>query len=118
MTTTPPDLTLDQIMTHFSTDDAARAYLEGVRWPDGPQCPHCGNADVARIYEIAANPAKKVRAGLRECKECGKQFTVTVGTIFQDSHTPLAKWFYAIYLFTTTRHGVPAKELSKTRIAP
>ena len=113
MTTTPPDLTLDQIMTRFSTDEEARAYLEAVRWPEGPTCPHCGNADGARIYEIAANPAKKVRAGLRECKECGKQFTVTVGTIFEDSKIPLRKWLVAWYMLCSSKKGISALQMQR-----
>src|SRR5438105_1115781 len=95
---TPAGLTLDQIMQHFSTDEAARSYLEAVRWPDGPTCPHCGNADAARIYKLEANVGKKIRPGLYQCAECSKQFTVTVGTIFEDSHVPLRKWLCAFYL--------------------
>jgi transposase-like protein len=113
MTTTPPDLTLGQIMTRFGTDDAARAYLEAVRWPEGPNCPHCGNADAARIYDIAANPAKRVRAGLRECKECGKQFTVTVGTIFEDSKIPLRKWLVAWYMLCSSKKGISALQMQR-----
>jgi transposase-like protein len=110
---TPPDLTLDQIMAHFNTDETARAYLEGVRWPQGPVCAHCGNADSARIYEIAANPAKKIRAGLRECKECGGQFTVTMGTIFEDSHIPLRKWLVAWYMLCSSKKGISALQMQR-----
>lgn len=113
MTATPPDLTLDQIMTRFSTDEAARAYLEAVRWPDGPVCVHCGNCDPARLYDIAANPAKSVRAGLRECKECGKQFTVTIGTIFEDSKIPLRKWLVAWYMLCSSKKGVSAAQMQR-----
>lgn len=113
MPSTPPDLTLDQIMTHFGTDEAARAYLEAVRWPDGPECPHCGNADPSRVYDIAANPAKGVRAGLRECKECGKQFTVTVGTIFEDSKIPLRKWLVGWYMLCSSKKGVSALQMQR-----
>jgi transposase-like protein len=113
MTITPPDLTLDQIMARFNTDEAARAYLEAVRWPNGPTCPHCGNADGARIYDIAANPEKRVRAGLRECKECGKQFTVTVGTIFEDSKIPLRKWLVAWYMLCSSKKGVSALQMQR-----
>ncbi|WP_041374457.1 IS1595 family transposase [Phenylobacterium zucineum] len=100
-------------MTRFATDEAARAYLEAVRWPEGPVCPHCGNADAARVYEIAANPAKKVRAGLRECKECGKQFTVTVGTIFEDSKIPLRKWLVAWYMLCSSKKGISALQMQR-----
>ena len=63
-----------------------------------PALPHCGNADTERIYTIAPNPAKKIRSGLRDCAECHAQFTVTVGTIFEDSKVPLRKWLVAWYL--------------------
>ena len=78
------DLTLDQIMQRFAMDEDARKYLEMIRWPNGPACPHCGNSDPERIYELAPNLAKKVRPGLRHCAECKGQFTVTVGTVFED----------------------------------
>lgn len=113
MTLTPPDLTLDEIMTRFATDEAARAYLEAVRWPEGPVCAHCGNTDGARIYDIAANPKKSVRAGLRECKECGKQFTVTVGTIFEDSKIPLRKWLVAWYMLCSSKKGISALQMQR-----
>lgn len=113
MSATPENLTLDQIMAHFATDEAAREYLETVRWPNGPVCPHCSNADRARIYDIAANPAKKIRAGLRECKECGKSFTVTVGTIFEDSKIPLRKWLVAWYMLCTSKKGVSALQIQR-----
>ena len=81
---TPDDLTLDQIMQRFATDEATREYLEIIGWPNGPVCPHCGNAAPDRIYEITPNPAQKIRAGLRECGACHRQFTVTLGTIFEE----------------------------------
>jgi transposase-like protein len=113
MTATPPDLTLDQINTQFSTDETARAYLEAVRWPNGPVCAHCGNSAPGTIYDIAANPAKKVRAGLRECKACGEQFTVTVGTIFEKSKIPLRKWLIAWYLLCTSKKGISAHQIMR-----
>lgn len=111
---TPDGLTLMQIMERFQTVDAARAYLEAIRWPNGPVCPHCGNADAARIYAIEANAAAKVRAGLRECAECKRQFTVTVGTIFEDSKVPLNKWLIAWYLLCSSKKGFSAAQLQRT----
>src|SRR5919205_3407415 len=110
---TPEDLNLDGIMQRFATDEAAREYLEAVRWPNGPVCPHCGNANQERIYPIAANPERKIRAGLRQCAECGKQFTVTVGTIFEDSHIPLRKWLVAWYMLCTSKKGVSALQIQR-----
>ena len=62
-------------------------------WPEGPVCPKCGATD--RIYELKG---KTARPGLRKCGHCRKQFTVTVGTIFERSHVPLHKWVLANHL--------------------
>jgi transposase-like protein len=113
MPETPQNLTLDQIMAHFGTDEAARDYLESVRWPTGPVCPHCGNCDGAKIYDLAPNPEKKIRPGLRECKECGEQFTVTVGTIFEASHIPLRKWLVAWYMLCSSKKGISALQMQR-----
>ena len=66
---------------YFHDEEAAFAHLEAVLWPNGPTCPHCGGMD--RIGKIKANPAKRVRMGLHKCRDCGKQFTVKVGTVFE-----------------------------------
>ena len=66
---------------HFHHEEAAFAFVEGVLWPQGPVCPHCGGMD--RIGCIEANPEKRVRMGLKKCGSCKKQFTVLVGTIFK-----------------------------------
>lgn len=110
---TPEGLTLDEISSRFSTDEKARLYFESVRWEKGRFCPHCGNADQGRIYRITANMAKKVRAGLYECGECGRQFTVTVGTIFEDSHIPLRKWLVAWYMLCASKKGVSALQMQR-----
>lgn len=113
MKSTPENLTLDGIMAHFDTDEKARDYLEGIRWPNGCYCPHCENYDKKPIYEIAANPAKKIRAGLRHCRACNKQFTVTVGTIFEDSKIPLRKWLIAWYLLCASKKGISALQVQR-----
>jgi transposase-like protein len=108
---TPKGLTLMQIQQRFPTPEAAREYLEKLHWPNGPVCPHCG--EMKRIYAIAANPAKKVRAGLKKCGKCRKQFTVTVGTIFEDSHVPLNMWLIAVYLLCSSKKGMSAHQLHR-----
>jgi len=111
---TPKGLTLIEIIARFSTEEKARDYLETVRWPKGPICPHCRNADQSRIWRIAANPAKKVRPGLCSCGGCKKQFTVTVGTIFEDSHIPLNKWLIAWYLLCSSKKGISSLQIQRT----
>jgi transposase-like protein len=97
----------------FSDKDSAREYLESVRWPDGAICPHCGNIEV---YKLTAKPGSKkpVREGVYKCKACRKQFTVTIGTIFEGSHIPLNKWLYAIYRMCSSKKGVSAHQLHHT----
>jgi transposase-like protein len=111
--TKTPSLTLIQIIDNFPTDDAARAELERIRWKSGIVCPHCQCKDPAKFSEIAANPAKKIRAGLRWCSNCEKQFTVTIGTIFEDSHIPLRKWLIAWYLVCSSKKGISSLQLQR-----
>ncbi len=109
---TPLDLTGAQIRERFSSDAAAREYLHALRWPGQMACLHCKQSDVP-VYAIAANPARKVRPGLLECGACHRQFTVTVGTFFEDLHLPLDAWLCAWYLACTTRGGVGALSLQR-----
>lgn len=107
------DLTLIQIAQRFSTEEAARTYFEQLRWPDGPVCAHCGNADGMRIYKVTPNPEKKIRAGLYKCAECLQGFTVTVGTVMEDSHIPLNKWLIGFYMMCASKTQVSALQLQR-----
>src|SRR5215210_1108078 len=80
---------------HFHDEAAAFEFLESALWPNGPVCPHCGAMD--RISKIKANPEKRVRFGLRKCGHCGKQFRVTVGTVFEHARFPLHKTLQAVH---------------------
>lgn len=101
------------IMQRFSTEEAARDYFENLRWPNGATCPHCGNCDQERVYKVTANIGKKIRAGLYKCAECGDQFTVTVGTVMEDSHIPLHKWLVAFYIMCASKTQVSALQLQR-----
>ena len=107
------DLTLIKIIDQFPTDEAAREHLESIRWQGGVICPHCKCNDHSKFSGIAANPKKKIRAGLRWCSNCQKQFTVTVGTIFEDSHIPLRKWLIAWYLICSSKKGISSLQLQR-----
>jgi len=107
------DLTLIQIAQRFSTEEAARDYFEKLRWPDGAVCPHCGNAVQKRIYKKTANAEKKVRAGLYRCADCREDFTVTVGTVMEDSHIPLNKWLIGFYMMCASKTQVSALQLQR-----
>src|SRR5436190_7572118 len=110
---TPDDLSLGEITSRFPTEEAAIEYFETLRWPNGPVCPHCGNADETKLWKLGANTEKKIRVGLRQCAECKKQFRVTVGTIFEDSHIPLNKWIIAWYLICGAKKGMSALQLKR-----
>lgn len=107
------DVTLVQLIDRFANDDIARAHLESIRWQDGIVCPKCGCKAQRQFSTIAANPAKKVRAGLRYCADCKSQFTVTVGTIFEATHIPLRKWLIAWYLVCSSKKGVSSLYLQR-----
>ena len=107
------DITLIQLFDRFATDDKARKHLEGVLWKDGIVCPHCKCNDQTRIAERTANPEKKIRAGLRFCSDCKSQFTVTVGTVFEDSKIPLRKWLIAWYMLCSSKKGISSLQLQR-----
>jgi transposase-like protein len=90
------------------TEDEARAYLERIRWPYGPVCPHCGVVDGATKLEGEAH-----RPGVYECRSCLKQFTVTVGTIFERSHIELRLWLMAFAIMCASKKDVSAKQLQR-----
>lgn len=98
----------------FTDEGEARAYFEAIRWPNGPVCPHCGTADSSRIYPIAANPARKIRAGLYECQNCHGQFTVRTGSVMESSHVALTKWALAYRLMASAKKGISAHQLHRT----
>lgn len=96
---------------HFHDEAAAIARLEAIVWPNGPTCPHCGNANGARFTK---HKGKTARPGLRTCLECKKQFTCKVGTVFESSHVPLHKWFQAAHLLASSKKGISAHQLHRT----
>lgn len=95
---------------HFHNEDAAYAYVEARLWPNGPVCPHC-SAEGEKIGRLAG---KTARPGLRKCYGCRKQFTVKIGTIFEDSHAPLRLWLQAVYLICSSKKGISTRQLQRT----
>ena len=96
---------------HFHSEPAAYEYVEALLWQTGPVCPHCGNADAAKIGKLNG---KTTRAGLRKCYECRQPFTVKMGTIFEDSHAPLRIWLQAMYLMCSSKKGISTRQLQRT----
>jgi transposase-like protein len=92
---------------HFHGEQAAIERLEGIVWPTGPVCPHCGGVD-------PITPVKGGRIGLRRCGDCKKQFTCKVGTVFESSHIPVHKWFQAAHLLVSSKKGISSHQLHRT----
>jgi transposase-like protein len=92
----------------FHNEEVARAHLEATRWPKGPVCPHCGGVERNSRLEGKAH-----RPGLLFCGDCRAQFSVTVGTVFEDSKLPLHKWVYAIHLLCSSKKGMSSKQLER-----
>lgn len=93
---------------HFQDHDAARDYLESVRWANGIVCPHCGVID--QFYKLTGDAH---RPGLYKCSACRKQFSVTVGTVFEDSKIKLHIWLQACHLMSASKKGVSSKQLER-----
>lgn len=93
----------------YSDANAAREHLEALHWPNGPVCPHCGGTD--RISKLMG---KSTRPGVHKCNACAKPFTVTVGTIFEDSKVPLNKWLLAFRLMASSKKGISAHQLHRS----
>jgi transposase-like protein len=97
---------------YFHSEPAAFEHVEAILWPNGPACYHCGCTD--RIGSIKPNMEKRVRFGLKKCGHCKKQFTVRMGTIFEESKLPLHTWLQAIHLMVSSKKGVSSHQLHRT----
>ena len=104
---------------YFHDEAAAFAQVESILWPEGAVCPHCqSNAAHYRLKGVRSkpsliNPEGVERQGLWKCKACRKQFTVRIGTIFEESHLPLHKWLQAIHLVCSSKKGISAHQLHR-----
>ncbi|MGO9175883.1 MAG: IS1595 family transposase [Desulfobaccales bacterium] len=98
----------------FHDEAAARAHIESIRWPNGPVCPHCGaSGRISRITSQSGEKGKGARPGLLFCGDCRKQFSVTVGTVFEDSKIPLHKWVLATHLLCSSKKGISSHQLHR-----
>lgn len=98
------DMNLVELVQEFADEDRCRAYLEALRWPNGPLCIRCKSDKVYRIQ----------KRDQFVCDSCAYQFSVTAGTIFHDSHLPLWKWMLAAYLMIESKKGISANQLKRT----
>jgi transposase-like protein len=107
MTGMEVELSIVGIAERFPNSLAAAEYLESVRWPNGPVCPHCGESE-RKPYRLKSETRR-----LWKCAACRKQYTVTVGTIFESSHIPLHKWLWAFFLLCSSKKGMSAHQLHR-----
>src|SRR5271165_3708373 len=91
-----------EFLSWFGTDDDCLDYLEWLRWPGGFACPDCGHAGGWRLGD-----------GRVKCGGCGSRTSVTAGTIFDKTRTPLTVWFHACWLFATAKDGISAQHLQR-----
>ncbi len=92
------------VRQRFPNDEACWAYLEAVRWPNGPVCPHCG---------AVADAHSAGRAHYLRCNACKGKFRVTHGTPFEGTHLPLRTWFTALCLIAASTQGVSSVKLAE-----
>ncbi len=103
MSARPKEFDLVDLIERFGSEDRCHEYLEGLRWPDGVECPRCASKKISRI-------AKRRQF---DCDSCRYQFSVRVGTLFHDSKLPLWKWFLAVYVMGESLKGVSANQLKR-----
>jgi transposase-like protein len=95
---------LCSLIEEFGSEEKCRAYLEALRWAGDVRCPRCDSRKISQI----------VKRNQYDCDECRYQFSVTAGTVFNDSHLPLWKWFLAVYLLCESRKGISANQIKRT----
>ncbi len=111
-------LNLSMIAKQFSDEEAAWTFLERIKWPSGPICPHCGSINHA-YFLAPKDGARKTSTGkaryrrLWKCADCRQQFSVLVGTVMESTRLPISKWLLAIHMMNAGKNGVAALELSR-----
>ena len=109
---------MDITAPRFTDEDKAREHLEALRWPEGPFCPHCGSFNAKRLpaqygRPTKAHPEGAIRKGIIQCNDCRKQYSATVGTLFESSKIPLHKWLLATHLLCASKKGMSAHQLHR-----
>jgi len=95
--------TLQAAITHYSDEQVCIDAVARMRWPNGPECPACGHKE---HYYLKTQKRWK-------CKECYKQFTVKLGTVFEDSPVSLTKWLPALWMLCNCKNGISSYELHR-----
>lgn len=108
--TTKPNLTLTQLMTLFSTEEACKQFLQMKRWPQGVRCPRCQNE---KVYALKARPFHWVCKGKKCGGQNGYRFSVLTRTVFENTNYPLRTWFQVIYLMCQSKKGISAMQIHR-----
>jgi transposase-like protein len=112
-------ITITHLIEKVPTEAAAYAYLEGLRWPDKPVCPHCGSINDHYFLKPANGTSRKTRTGaiserrVWKCKDCRKQFSVITGTIFHGSKVSLRTWLFVFFEMCANKNGIAAREIER-----
>lgn len=110
-------MTLISLAQEYADEDKARGLLESLYWPNGPVCPHCKNTGTAAKGVVPLTPKatskRPGRKGLYFCGSCRKQFSVTVGTVFEGSHIPISKWVMAIFIICSSKKSISANQVHR-----
>lgn len=102
MKSTPENLI--EAVRYFSNLRVCNDYMRSIKWPDGEVC--CHNCGSVAVYELSTRPVMK-------CRDCKKQFSYKVGTIFEDSPLGLDKWFVAVWCIANAKNGISSHELGR-----
>ena len=97
--------TLLAAIQYFSAEENCIEFFSPIRWPNGPVCPECGETGDS-VYYLTNQKRWK-------CRGCKKQFSIKVGTIFEDSPIPLTKWFPAVWLICGAKNGISSYEIAR-----
>jgi len=103
------DNVVKEIPKACADENTAVEFLEKQRWGDTPACPHCG---ATHVYQMKSRDGERNKRYLWKCKECDKQYTVRVGTVFEESRIPLQHWCYAFWAACASKKGVSALQIS------
>ena len=112
-------LNLSSLSKYLSDEESAYKKLESIRWKNGITCPHCGSVDQSKFMATRNDTERKTRTGkvtyrrVWQCDVCHKQFSVLVGTIFEDSRIPVSKWLIAFYEISADKNGISSHELAR-----
>src|ERR1022692_4569450 len=118
-------ITITHLIERIPTEASAYLYLEGMRWPEKPVCPHCGSINDHYYLRPENGVSRKTRTGnvserrVWKCKDCRKQFSATTGTVFHGSRVPLQTWLFVFFEMCSNKNGIAAREIArKYGVAP